>query len=162
MTHQTVARVLLAALCGLQGLATPAIDLNRTHATNFLWPGHARFHIVWQEDLGFKQLIFGDHQFQLIFQATRLKFDFSQTLVRCDLFLLWSSRAFGFLSQSCLLEPPDSQMRTGSLNGDLVKDGFQGGCSLCDIVTRRQSLEGDTNHSSDQPSTVIVKRIEAS
>ncbi len=48
MTHRTVARALLAILCGLQGLATPAIDLIRTHATNPLWPGHARFHLVWQ------------------------------------------------------------------------------------------------------------------
>ena len=48
MTNQTAARDLLAALCILQGLATVVIDLNRTHATNPQWPGHARFHLVWQ------------------------------------------------------------------------------------------------------------------
>ncbi len=30
-----------------------------------------------------------------------------------------------------MLDLPDRQMHTGSLNGDLAKDGIQGGCSLC-------------------------------
>jgi hypothetical protein len=46
--HRVTARVLLSLLCGIQGLATLVIDLNRTHATNPLWPGHARLHLVWQ------------------------------------------------------------------------------------------------------------------
>lgn len=48
MNHQSVACVLLAAFCGLQGTATAVIDLNRTHATHPGWIGHARFHVVWQ------------------------------------------------------------------------------------------------------------------
>jgi hypothetical protein len=46
--HHNIARGLLAILCGCQGIATPVIDLSRTHATNPAWTGHARFHLVWQ------------------------------------------------------------------------------------------------------------------
>lgn len=43
-----IARVLLTILVLVQGAATVLIDLNRTHATNPQWAGHARFHLVWQ------------------------------------------------------------------------------------------------------------------
>ena len=48
MTHSSIARGLLALLCGVQGLGTLVIDLGRTHATNPEWPRHARYHVVWQ------------------------------------------------------------------------------------------------------------------
>ena len=48
MDHLQLARVALSTLCVLQGLATMAIHCNRSHATNPLWLGHARFHVVWQ------------------------------------------------------------------------------------------------------------------
>ena len=44
----TAARAAVTALALGQGLAPMFIDLNRTHATHPLWPGHARFHVVWQ------------------------------------------------------------------------------------------------------------------
>ena len=48
MDLQLTARVLLGAFCIIQGLATVALDLNRTHAAHPRWLGHARFHVVWQ------------------------------------------------------------------------------------------------------------------
>jgi len=48
VNHETIARILLALFCGVQGLSTALIDLNRTHATHPRWIGHARFHVVWQ------------------------------------------------------------------------------------------------------------------
>jgi hypothetical protein len=48
MTFEFVARFTVSAIAAGQGIAPLFIDLNRTHATNPLWPGHARFHVVWQ------------------------------------------------------------------------------------------------------------------
>lgn len=48
MSATFAARLLLTAVAAGQGLAPLFIDLNRTHATHPLWPGHARFHLVWQ------------------------------------------------------------------------------------------------------------------
>lgn len=43
-----LARSIVTAIAAGQGIAPVFIDLNRTHATNSLWPGHARFHLVQQ------------------------------------------------------------------------------------------------------------------
>jgi hypothetical protein len=48
MTAALVARWIVTAIAAGQGILPVFIDLNRTHATNPLWPGHARFHLVQQ------------------------------------------------------------------------------------------------------------------
>jgi hypothetical protein len=48
MTAAFLARAIVTAIAGGQGIAPVFIDLNRTHATNPLWTGHARFHLVQQ------------------------------------------------------------------------------------------------------------------
>jgi hypothetical protein len=48
VSSQFLARLILSAVAGVQGVAPLFIDLNRTHAANPRWTGHARFHLVWQ------------------------------------------------------------------------------------------------------------------
>ena len=43
-----ISKVLLTLICIGFGTLTPLIDFNESHATNPLWTGHARFHLVWQ------------------------------------------------------------------------------------------------------------------
>ena len=48
MTAAVVARLTVTAIAAGQGILPVFIDLNHTHATNPLWTGHARFHLVQQ------------------------------------------------------------------------------------------------------------------
>ena len=43
-----ISKILLTLICIGFGTLTPLIDFNESHATNPLWTGHARFHLVWQ------------------------------------------------------------------------------------------------------------------
>jgi len=48
MDRLFVARALLTLATMGYSLLTVKADFNKTHATNPLWTGHARFHVVWQ------------------------------------------------------------------------------------------------------------------
>jgi hypothetical protein len=48
MPASFIARLMVTAVSAGQGVTPFFIDLNRTHATNPLWTGHARFHVVQQ------------------------------------------------------------------------------------------------------------------
>jgi hypothetical protein len=48
MTAAFFARATVTAIAAGQGIMPVFIDLNRTHASNPLWTGHARFHLVQQ------------------------------------------------------------------------------------------------------------------
>lgn len=48
MSAPLLARLMVTAVAAGQGITPLFIDLNRTHATNPLWTGHARFHVVQQ------------------------------------------------------------------------------------------------------------------
>ncbi len=47
-TMLSAAKLLLTVLTLGYSAATALADFNKTHATNPLWTGHARFHVVWQ------------------------------------------------------------------------------------------------------------------
>ena len=47
-SHIFISKVLLTMICFGFATITPLIDFNESHATNPLWTGHARFHLVWQ------------------------------------------------------------------------------------------------------------------
>jgi hypothetical protein len=48
MTVAFFCRIIVTAIAAGQGVMPVFIDLNRTHATNPLWTGHARLHLVQQ------------------------------------------------------------------------------------------------------------------
>jgi hypothetical protein len=46
-------KILMSVVIVQYGFIPPFIDFNKTHATNPLWTGHARFHVVWQVFMSF-------------------------------------------------------------------------------------------------------------
>ena len=53
MEFQIIGKIFITIATLIYGIAPIFYDLNKTHATNPLWTGHARFHIVWQVMISF-------------------------------------------------------------------------------------------------------------
>jgi hypothetical protein len=54
-------KILLSIATALYGFIPPIIDFNSSHATHPDWPGHARFHVVWQVFITFSISIFAQY-----------------------------------------------------------------------------------------------------
>src|ERR1035438_6922906 len=117
-------------------MATMAIDLNRTHATNPKWPSHARFHLVWQV---MTVAILSTVEVALIwwrgpFEEQRFYVTLSLASVPCVAFLLalLSQRIYG----GSLSEP------NGIPRGRIVIFGkvFHGDLNLAAVVAASLSL----------------------
>jgi hypothetical protein len=93
MERLFVARVLLTVATTGYGLLTVEADFNKTHATNPLWIGHARFHVVWQIA---SYAGFGAIALWLI--LAQVKWQLSASTLRAP--SLWSSTVL-FSSRSC-------------------------------------------------------------
>ncbi len=48
LDNKIISLILLTTIAVGFAIITPLIDFNESHATNPLWTGHARFHLVWQ------------------------------------------------------------------------------------------------------------------
>jgi len=53
MKSTKTGRILMTMATCVYGFIPPFVDFNQTHATNPLWIGHARFHVVWQVGIMF-------------------------------------------------------------------------------------------------------------
>jgi hypothetical protein len=54
-----IGKLLITVATVAYGFVPPFADLNKTHATNPLWTGHARFHVVWQVMITFCMAMLG-------------------------------------------------------------------------------------------------------
>ena len=52
-------KILMTVATAIYGLFPPLADFNPTHALNPLWPGHARYHVVWQVIITFWLAVLG-------------------------------------------------------------------------------------------------------
>jgi hypothetical protein len=65
-------RIVMTVATAIYGFVPPFADFDATHALNPLWPGHARYHVVWQVIITFWLAVLG--LFLLWTKSTERKF----------------------------------------------------------------------------------------
>jgi heme/copper-type cytochrome/quinol oxidase subunit 2 len=118
-----LSKILLTISIFLYGFVPPFIDLNKTHATNPNWVGHARFHVVWQVFITFFIAITALYILWFSEIENGLKHNLVLCLSLCVLGAFFLNIAFKNLYGGTLADP-DGITPIGEINANVISFSF--------------------------------------